>query len=72
MKLETIVPKVLFQIKCVKTQTVLPQGYADKQEAKKGRRSMNPKNKEGLEILDYVVTLGHDHDRYMNGHDILA
>lgn len=57
--------KALFAIKEVKSDGILSEPMFDnKQLAKEHRRKLNPKTKEGDEVLDYVVTYGPDHDKF--------
>lgn len=50
----------LFVVKDRKSLEVL-KGFNNKVEAKTFRKGKNPKDKNGIEILDFIISPGHDH-----------
>ena len=55
----------LFLVRNRKSLEVL-QGFNNKMEAKTFRRSKNPKDAEGKEILDFIISPGKDHDKIIS------
>jgi hypothetical protein len=57
--------KALFAIREVQTGKILTLPVFDKKDlAKKHRQSLNSVSEENVEIFDYVVTYGPDHDKF--------
>lgn len=52
----------LFVVKNQKSQEVLKGGFNNKMEAKAFRKSVNPRDKEGKEIMENIVSPGRNHD----------
>ena len=55
----------LFVVKNVKSLEVL-KGFNNKMEAKSFRKEKNPKDGDGREIMEHIVSRGKDHDRFKN------
>jgi hypothetical protein len=57
--------KALFAIREVQTGKILTLPVFDKKDlAKKHRRSLNSVSEENVEVFEYVVTFGPDHDKF--------
>ena len=55
----------LFQILDTSTRKVVPGAhFSDKEQAKRKRKELNPRDESGQEIMLHVVTYGPDHRKF--------
>jgi hypothetical protein len=57
-------PKRLFGLKDLTKNRILDQFFDDRMEAKALRKKLNPRDQDGREIFNIVVTYGPDHRLY--------
>lgn len=58
-------PKKLFALRDTSNKRLVPgQFFSDKTAAKNERARLNPKDDEGKEVMNYVVTYGPDHRKF--------